>query len=306
MIVNKKKHEHYAWEKYLAAWSSEEQVYCLQQGDVVKAHLRNVAQDKYFYKLNPVSSHDLEWLSNQIQVPSAELRQNHDFLLEILAEQHPLRLEHAVGHELMGDCLPGTTDPAMPLSEQIHAVIESMSSRHLDALLDDNLKLIRSKKGLIEFVYHLATEYFRTRGNNGKLTVDISTHDAPENHVNCANLLPHLLAANLCHNLHQHAEKYRLLTVNNQSNIDFLTGDQPVINMLTAREYDHLYQGKLVLYYPISPRKAIILAEYPYFDGFDELNFDADAVKFYNRLIKENSHEEIYASSQEAFALPLA
>jgi hypothetical protein len=56
--VGKKLH-HFVPRFYLQAWAKNRQIHCLQEGEVFRANLKNVATENHFYRLRALSNDDI-------------------------------------------------------------------------------------------------------------------------------------------------------------------------------------------------------------------------------------------------------
>ena len=79
----------------------------------------------------------------------------------------------------------------------------------------------------------------------------------------------------------------------NKTNIPFITGNQPVINIKS--EYDNTPAKEIQLYYPISPKLALLFDEKELFEN----PISVDDVLFYNEKIKQASEALIVGNKKE-------
>jgi len=110
----------------------------------------------------------------------------------------------------------------------------------------------------------------------------------------------HIYASNLGASLYLDRAKYRIVFLRNGTNVPFVTGDQPIINLLnfSAKEVD--------LFYPLSPALAIIFAadkvKYPEKRRIlSELE-----VEHYNFLIYQASDDQVYSNDPDYLASLMA
>ncbi len=89
--------------------------------------------------------------------------------------------------------------------------------------------------------------------------------------------------------------KFKLLW--NDSNINFITSDQPVINLFADPSGIDKPQ-KMELFYPIAPKLAVHINE----NEEGKFNIDKNQVMFYNELMKKHSYEQLYAKNQTDFS----
>jgi len=81
------------------------------------------------------------------------------------------------------------------------------------------------------------------------------------------------------------------------SDYELITCDQPIIN-IHARNYENMILPKrLELYYPITPNLALFITDRKI---SNRILKKEDAI-FYNNLMKQKSHEQIYAKTPDLF-----
>ena len=81
----------------------------------------------------------------------------------------------------------------------------------------------------------------------------------------------------------------------NNSDKNFLTSDQPIINLLA--DYTNLNKDtqELIFYYPISPKIAITLNDN---NSLSEIEVSEDMIKEYNDKLVKASYEWVFGVSQ--------
>jgi hypothetical protein len=62
----KKRHQHFVWRHYLQAWATNGQIWCLGDGKIFNTNVRNVAQERDFYRLKELSPNDISFISSFI------------------------------------------------------------------------------------------------------------------------------------------------------------------------------------------------------------------------------------------------
>jgi hypothetical protein len=106
-----------------------------------------------------------------------------------------------------------------------------------------------------------------------------------------ANIFTHILATNVSAGLFLERKQYKIRFIENNTASPFIAGDQPVINMLTIHGTDDLE-----LFYPLSPRLALILTK----DIVKFPNRERIASQFeverYNYAIYNKSEDQIYSN----------
>lgn len=123
------------------------------------------------------------------------------------------------------------------------------------------------------------------------------------NHSNFLILVSHFYIHNLALNLI--SDNYKIVLLNNESKLNFITSDLPVINIFSTvnelidrdKRLHELKKDEYELYFPLSPRKALILTKFPFF-GNTTLN--EDDVKRYNGFIAKKASKYLYSDSEES------
>jgi hypothetical protein len=108
-------------------------------------------------------------------------------------------------------------------------------------------------------------------------------------------ILSHICATNLGVSFVRERKAYRIVFLKNETAMPFITGDQPVINILDPKTTDDV-----ALYYPLSPKLAIVLTK-------DAMKFPNRTrrvtpleVEVYNHAIYSTSEDQVY-SGDEAY-----
>ena len=86
--------------------------------------------------------------------------------------------------------------------------------------------------------------------------------------------------------------------INNKTSVNFITGDQPIINRYSTKESQGKVLDKFEFYYPITPKLAILITDKDYKKNELEIT-DFSKIHYFNDLIFINSLEQVYATSQD-------
>jgi hypothetical protein len=89
--------------------------------------------------------------------------------------------------------------------------------------------------------------------------------------------------------------KFKLVLIDNASDTPFITADQPVVNLQAG--YTRKPPEKFELFYPLSPKKAMLLLETSSQRG--EFPLSGVSVNSYNMMMAKNSYEQIFSNSEE-------
>jgi len=112
------------------------------------------------------------------------------------------------------------------------------------------------------------------------------------------NVLTHMMAVHAGGSLMLERKSRPLLLLENDTDIPFITGDQPVLNLLHA-SVPVQPPALLAFYYPVSPWLAVILDEIETRGGYSAGPVSVEQVRELNGEIQAGAHKQIFGSSQE-------
>ncbi len=294
MSSHKKRKQHYVWRQYLISWAIDEKIFCLREKRIINPNLMGVAQQRDFYKLNELKVDDLEFIMSFIKKSPKESRQGHAKLLSAFTYAHRVLKEISniseskQAKEAIDLCLHN-------LDEDLHSGIESIGGQYLESLLNRDTSFFKTDKGFLDFIYYLSVQYMRTKKiRESTLNAFISTphYDIMKNSYNVLN---HIFATNMGGSLYLDRHTYKMMMIENYSKTDFITGDQPVINIFSLSTPKNIAPDNLAFYYPISPKLAILVIEKNRFEGLETLTVTDKEVHSYNKAIIQCSHEQVYS-----------
>jgi hypothetical protein len=176
------------------------------------------------------------------------------------------------------------------LGERYHASIENQCRHILDSLRSTNADFYADEAHCIDFLYFLSLQHFRTakmREGMSKMPIYIPGHDPGRT----ANILNHISATNVGAALFRENTAYRIVFLKNITTAPFITGDQPVVNMLDPKA-----TNDLELYYPLSPNLAMVLTKDAVKFPDRERNVTTFEVERYNYEIYDRSEDQLYSN----------
>lgn len=88
---------------------------------------------------------------------------------------------------------------------------------------------------------------------------------------------------------------YRIVFLVNQTNYNFITSDQPIINTYDDFKYNS------ELYYPLAPKLAILFTNRECYQKIEEINLKEIDVIEYNKLLARNADRFLYSVSDDDF-----
>lgn len=292
--TQEKRRQHHVWRKYLESWCVDGRLYCLQDGRIFSNAPQNLAVESYFYRLEKLTKEDVR-LYRQLLVEQgdAQQKESHERFLKMMTLPFDVieRFKHLDGDpkhaSAFEEILKTYRTNAL---EDYYAGIEGEFGPVLDKLLADDLSVLLDRQTAVTSFYFLATQYMRT-----KRIREAWIKGFEGSSFNIDRIMP-LLALqygeNIGRSLFLDRKRISSIVLNNSTGVEFITGDQPVINLLAAADQQ---ATELSLYYPLSPTKALLLS-----DSGRKLMVTNDtfserwAIEL-NRKIIQNSRSQVFA-----------
>ncbi len=294
----KKKKQHYVWRKYLRAWATNEKIACLRDGVLFESNLEGVAQERYFYKLKELTSEDLNFIKvfaiDQARPHLQKLHKNfikdYGLVFKLRERVEKVGSSPEIDKEL---------DEAIHnLEEELHSGIETAGYDYLECVLKEDLSFYSDVDKSAQFLYFLAVQYMRTKRMKQTVlnTIKKLNPSYEAQFERTWNLLSHVFAINIGASIYAERSKFNMILLKNNSPKEFITADQPVINSY-VQDGIPTPPEKVEFYYPVSPRLAVLITEDEKKAGMKCSDLNEDDVNIYNKLMVENSLEQLYATS---------
>ena len=287
--------QHHVWKSYLEAWATNKLIYCLQEGRVFRPNLTGVAAQRDFHKLQPLNPSDIRAIKILIGASPPSSRRVHENFIQMLSTAANMKADtpsYMIGDKDFENFLD---EQIINCEEQFQGRIETAAKPILDAIKLRDLSFYFNDKQCMRFLHYMCLQYFRTRAIKERVldrVIDTAIFDVGK----CWNVLRHIFAANVGATLFLERKNRKLLLLENVTEIPFITGDQPIINLCckaTIAEAPDL----LVLYYPLTPQLALILEECDMECGFD-LKVSANDVTKLNRAILSASFLQVFGNTE--------
>ncbi len=293
---------HYVWRNYLRPWSDDDYIWCARENKIFRSNLMNIGQIKYFYKLKDLSSEEVTFLNRFIEHASpSHLQVINKRLLESFAMVFKLKNTF----EATGAKNKKTSEliekAICNFGEDLHGGIEAGSIKYLNSLLAGDTSFYEIDEGRMNFLHYLCIQYMRTNKIREGVVKLVGTSADGVGFENTWGILSHVFSNNMAWHLHAKGESLKLLLLKNNTPTEFLAGDQPVVNTHASGMEGADIHEHLEFYYPISPAMAILITE----ENIEKSNavkirhLSCAEVKNYNQQIIEQSHSQIYASSEK-------
>lgn len=165
----------------------------------------------------------------------------------------------------------------------------------LDALRRGDVSPLNDKNNVLAFVDYTLTQFLRTpKYLELARTIEANYNEKVAKHIRLAivyRFKKHLLAE-----INSMKKVYRIELIRNDTNLDFIIGDVPIVNL-----EGHEYPKHMDMFLPISPRLAVFMGEKSRLRTENSylLSLDSESVDSLNRRICEESVLQIYAKSKD-------
>jgi hypothetical protein len=286
----KKRNQHHVWQEYLRAWSIGGQLYCLMDGEVIPTGTRRIAVERDFYKIGKLTEADIALIR---------------LLLIDAKGVHPLTREP---HEdflkqvTMPDLFEGMTPALDNLVdtfrtnelEDVHMGIERSFFPLLKRALNKDISFYSDDQSCRTLFHFLASQHGRTKGVKEKM-IEISNGGLDASRIWA--IMSCMFAVNVGWSLFLERKERQLVLVENLTDVAFITGDQPIVNLHGDGEKP---PETLSFYYPISPHLALLLPEVDEEPIVSTTSLTSAQVSDLNSRMAAASHRQVFAQSRSA------
>lgn len=294
--------QHHVWQYHLKAWANEkDRVWCLHKGKSAPfaSHTRNVGSERFFYEFRELSEADAKYLEYIISQSTDEnLRKLNRGWVDSLQMPFTLRrklVNFPLSNESKTQVEKLLADIGKTLGEQLHGRMEEQGKPILDSLRAGDSSFYRNDdKQQMTFIHFICFQYFRTaKIRNGYRAIPL---DLPFDRDRTWPIEAFIYATNLAASLYAQRHAYSIVMIDNRSDKPFITGDQPVINLLG------LSTPEVELFYPLTPRRAMILSASKERYPSSQKDVGLIEVENYNFQMYQKSDMQLYGSDKDYLA----
>jgi Protein of unknown function (DUF4238) len=290
-----KRRHHHVWQKYLKPWTTDGAIWCLQDGRIFSTGTANIAVEKDFYKLRNLRGDDIKLLQILFGKAHPLNVKNHAHLLNRLMMPFQIA-EWMRGTQHYAKIVQHVDVYASNVLEDYHAGIEAWFIPSLEGALNGDISFYHDDDRCIPFLHYLCTQYMRTRGIKER-TIALCNNDKSADLTRVWNIIIHMAAFNIGASLFLERRRRKLILVRNRTDVPFITGDQPAIDLKGTRPQP---PENLSIYYPISPRLALLLADADEAPLFPAEGLTAAQASLLNRMLFDACYQQVFAQSEES------
>lgn len=301
---------HYVWRKYLEPWSFNNQIWCHREGNLFQTNIKNVGRQRDFYKLEELTENEIRILKKLFidSVPDTELKKLHlgwlriyglvPALVRLINETQSINQEDK---KLLDITLHN-------IEEDFHSKMEDAHLPDLASMIEKDLSFYENDERRIHFLNFICLQYFRTKKFLDRMRCVFN--DAGRGIMDtkkAAGFMRMFGAANVGASIFREKSLWKLVLLQNQSNIPFITCDQPVMNTYAYGKPTEAHVDDLEFYYPITPELSVLLTRDKHYSYTDKTDVEDLQVNGYNALAVDTSHEQTYGNQKQVLEdlLPL-
>lgn len=305
-FLEKKTKHHYVWAHYLQDWTVDGTniYYITKKSNIASDSVRGLGLEKDFYKMGMLKESDKELIDLITNKCNETLKELHCNFVNIIFEiqKRVSALSPSLNEKLginLQDIMQSNTFENY-LSEQ-----ESSAIKILSELKKGNLLSLDDKRTYYEFCYFLGHQFSRTLKMKQLLTLSLDNTPA-QPHIRDRLkdfynrnwwFMCSFMATNLSYDMSLNSSR-KIILLENKSNIDFITSDQPLINLNPEGS-----EGEFAdYYYPLSTSKALLIntSGVKYFSNH---YLSYDEVHMLNAKVARASCKTIFARNKETIRL---
>lgn len=296
----KRKH-HYVWREYLRSWCHSKDMihtYIKSNDKLFSSNLINVAQQKYFYSLEDFTTEEEKDLETFVRnFSNKNMLKANLALYELFISYSKIKrtfIKTEINNKQKVDefllALKANT------LEDFHSLIENLGSKIINTTSFEDLSFLNNKEDEYNTMLFFCIQYLRTNKNKKSVEKKIQYFKKViPKYLNLISILfAQMLASQLLIN-----KKVKYIYYENQTDLDFITSDQPLVNILKDLKDENGLPTDFELYYPISPRIAILIHYKEQKNKYEYSKINANKVNELNEFIFKNAEEFIFSISEK-------
>ncbi len=285
---------------YLRAWANDNRIWWSGYGKIECSELTVVGGENYFYKLQELTEEDVALIRGLIdRFPEGSRKIHENFLISLSLPPAIKRDAVRLGMTDAG-AMSRLNAAIANMNEDYQTAIENSFRPYLQRMLEGDASFYRDPVRAAEFLYALSLQYFRTRQMREAIIARVRRPF--ENIGRVWSVLSHMFAVNLGASLFADRKLFRILLIDNDTSVPFITGDQPIINMHGNANGANPPE-RVELYYPLSPAKAMLLIEQPNTLHAVHLSVSVEEAHRYNQLIAARACKQLFANSEDSLKM---
>ena len=303
-MANKvKRKNHYVWAHYLKAWANNGQdvYYRSPKRNIACGSVKGLAREDGFYRMTPLTANDFQLVKTWIEQFELPLQQIHfDLLQSMMIRSMQINALCPVEKKAERDALLFNT------IEDIHTRVELDMRPAINLIRAGDLNALDDEAIRNNFISYMGHQFTRTLFARNIWSSPVFREKAPVAELVERNwwLLSIIFGVNAGYGIERLYAAGKLVWLRNQTNIPFVTSDNPVINVhpevLDRRTID-TPPKEVDFYFPLTPTLAFMVSESGFY-GSGEVEAREEHVSILNRNMLLMSSQTIFGSTHEIIA----
>lgn len=296
------KQPHYVWRHYLEAWEVSGNLHVLREGRCFSSPAKNVAKEGGFHNLPDLSDDDVKFLiAISVRAGSPQEQQHREFIDRIVAAQ---RISAAViaNPAQHGDTAVAWAQKVLrDTEEELVSAVECLAVPWLAALRERDCSFLQEPKNNL-FFYFIAMQYLRTKAIARSIAATAKVGAVDQFAVQLARVWPvmrQIHSVNVAASLFSMKSSYGLIFLDNECDVDFIVGDQPIVNIHAVTRGGKAPE-EFELFYPLTPRRAMVWSKQMPGQYGVRIRANEQMIEHHNGMMAAVAHEMIFATSKAA------
>lgn len=285
--------QHYVPRCYLDAWTDvSKKLMCVDKSNkkTFTPKVEGIANERYFYKTNVLTLQQLDFLYKMWVDDVAEpLKDALMGWLRVFAEKDFFQTFcKEKGWNVASEWYLKNTE------EKMFAHIEGFIPKWRNHLVTFDTSYWDDDDNKFMFILWIILQYIRTPQMQRNYLSKFEGTEFEDLGKNTQNVFRWLFATRGAHNI-LFSKDMKIIRLENKTNENFITSDQPVINVCASyKNIGELGYYDLELYYPITPNKAILITPKDCYSPWQEIELTDLQVKQYNIALEKMSERFIF------------
>ncbi len=291
-------YHHHTPRFYLLPWAdADERIMWLGYGKILRSGLTVVGGENHFYRLSDLTERDVFLLREFIKLMPEVGRKGHEDLVTYFALPPALKRHlETIGNDDT-EAMRLVNVAIANMNENYHTAIENDFRPYLDSMLAGDTSFYEDDRCAMEFLYALSVQNLRTKAVMDRMMERV-TKSVWEVNERVWPIMSHMAAVAIGGSLFVDRKKFKIVLLDNDTDVPFITSDQPIINIL-SNPADLQAPERMEFYYPLSPNKAMLYLEMANPAHNASRNLSIDEAHAYNVLIADHSGRQIFSNSEE-------
>lgn len=300
-----KKRHHFVWREYLRSWGSNEYIFAYKKSEdkIINPNLMRIAVQNYFYSLDEFT------LEEELILKELVKEFSNENALKLNLELYELYIGYSKIVRLEKQNIFGLDSEAKKekftklkkliktnLFEEFHTKIESYGKNIIKVNKIDDLKILENGDELFFTMIFLCSQFLRTKKMKKKLELTFEKNEfiIPK----YTNIISLVFANSLAISIAENSE-IRYIFYENKTDIDFMTSDQPLMNLLFDEKDENGKVKKFEFYYPINPKIAIVIHFEKQEEKYQHILIDKKRIDELNAIICEYADDYIFTATEK-------